>query len=81
MLDLYEDGGDPCPECEGTGSVGQLCGEDVIAAPCMGCGGSGRVTLLQADGDRRDLRLFPEPEYDERDVRGSETISPNEAAA
>ena len=69
-----------CPECHGTGSVRVICGEDDEAAPCIGCGGRGRVILLdveQGDG-YRDLRLVPDA-YDERDVMGNE--SGKEAAA
>lgn len=77
-LGIHEPLGDYCPECEGTGSVRVIYGEDEMAAPCESCGGSGRVILLEREA--RDLRLIPEVSMDERDNRGDETIHPSVAA-
>ncbi|MGJ0510242.1 MAG: hypothetical protein ACR652_24620 [Methylocystis sp.] len=50
QADGYE--GAICPECEGTGEVRVIVGDEEGADPCPSCGGSGHL----------DLRLVDEPE-------------------
>ena len=38
-----------CPECNGTGAVSRVVGEEVCADRCPSCGGTGLVTEVMGD--------------------------------
>lgn len=58
----------PCPECDGSGSVRAIIGDEQTTDRCPSCGGSGLVQLREPIVE------------DEHDVFGSETVAPSDVA-